>query len=54
VESIETLFFSALAIAQSLVEGLETVDKSNNSNGSGHSNRNRSLPEIKLPTFDGS
>jgi hypothetical protein len=30
VESIETLFFSALAIAQSLVEGLETVDKSNN------------------------
>lgn len=56
VESLETLYFGALALAQCLVESRETVDKSNvnNSKCNGHPSRTRSLPEIKLPTFDGS
>lgn len=58
VEMFESLYFSALATAESLIESEETGDSSNqaktNSGSSDTSRANVKLPEIKLPSFDGS
>lgn len=49
VESIEMLYFGTMAIAGCLVEGVETKAGSESAKFS-----NLKLPQIKLPTFDGS
>lgn len=55
VESFESLYFNVLAIAETLVENGEAGDSSSNSKSNSHISRaNVKLPDIKLPSFDGS
>lgn len=55
VTSFETLYFSILATAESLIESGVTGDCSTCLNSNGHVSRaNVKLPDIKLPSFDGS
>nr|XP_053606381.1 uncharacterized protein LOC128672900 isoform X2 [Plodia interpunctella] len=56
VESFESLYFSALANAECLIESDETGDSSSDFRSSSNTSKPRAhvkLPEIKLPTFDG-
>lgn len=55
-ESIESLYFSTMASASCLIESFEASNSSNNAkcNKENTTFLNVKLPDIKLPTFDGS